>query len=48
MPAAAAEPVLSVRDLHVSFPTDDGPVLALDGVSYDLAENEVRPSWPSR
>ena len=38
---AAAEPILSVRDLHVTFPTDDGPVLAVDGVSYDVAENEV-------
>ena len=33
--------VLSVRDLHVSFPTDDGLVKAVDGVSYDLYENEV-------
>jgi peptide/nickel transport system ATP-binding protein len=33
--------VLSVRDLHVSFPTDDGLVKAVDGVSYDVFENEV-------
>jgi oligopeptide/dipeptide ABC transporter ATP-binding protein len=33
--------VLSVRDLHVSFPTDDGLVKAVDGVSFDVFENEV-------
>jgi len=36
-----AEVILSVRDLHVSFPTDDGLVRAVDGVTYDVAENEV-------
>jgi oligopeptide/dipeptide ABC transporter ATP-binding protein len=33
--------VLSVRDLHVEFPTDDGLVKAVDGLSYDVYANEV-------
>jgi peptide/nickel transport system ATP-binding protein len=33
--------VLSVRDLHVEFPTDDGLVKAVDGLSYDVYPNEV-------
>ena len=33
--------VLSVRDLKVEFTTDDGIVKAVDGVSYDVYENEV-------
>jgi oligopeptide/dipeptide ABC transporter ATP-binding protein len=38
---ADRHPVLSVRDLHVTFKTDDGPVMAVDSVSYDLHENEM-------
>src|SRR5437899_1306945 len=33
--------ILAVRDLHVEFPTDDGVVKAVDGVSFDVHENEV-------
>jgi peptide/nickel transport system ATP-binding protein len=36
-----AEEVLRVEDLTVSFPTDDGLVRAVRGVSYELHEREV-------
>jgi oligopeptide/dipeptide ABC transporter ATP-binding protein len=35
------EAVLSVRDLHVSFPTQDGLVQAVRGVTFDIAEHEL-------
>ncbi len=35
------KPVLSVRDLHVGFKTDEGILKAVAGISYDLYRNEV-------
>lgn len=39
--AATGWPILEVRDLVVHFPTPDGVVKAVDGLSYELREGET-------
>ena len=34
-------PLLSVRDLHVTYPTDSGPVPAVRGVSFDIVAGQT-------
>ena len=38
---AASEPVLSIRDLVIEFDSKNGPLRAVDGVSFDVREGEV-------
>ncbi len=38
---AAGETVLRVRDLHVTFPSEAGPVRAVRGLSFDLKAGET-------
>jgi peptide/nickel transport system ATP-binding protein len=40
-PGRSSDTVLSVRDLSVHFPTSDGVVKAVDGLSYDLARGQT-------
>src|SRR5262245_5971061 len=37
----AGEIVLEIRDLHVTFKTEDGPVYAVRGVDMDVRAGEV-------
>jgi peptide/nickel transport system ATP-binding protein len=36
-----SEPFLQVKDLKISFPTDDGVVHSVDGVSFSLERGKT-------
>ena len=36
-----SEPILEARDLHIHFPTGEGPLRAVDGVSFAIAPGET-------
>jgi peptide/nickel transport system ATP-binding protein len=38
---SAQEPLLRVEDLHVEFPTEDGVVHAVDGISYEIERGKT-------
>ena len=42
-----AEPLLEVKDLKVHFPTEDGLVKAVDGISFTVHPGRRSGSWAS-
>ena len=38
---AGTEPILDVRDLTIDFASEDGPVRAVDGVSFTVRRGEI-------
>ena len=36
-----SETILSVKNLHTSFKTDKGEVMAVNGVSFDLEKGKI-------